>query len=231
DYFIIEAAYRKIPQSICRNGLVLDRPTEVWCPGKARSVAIFWSIVLPVVFLTLAYVAYKRWRDQYPYLRLEDIGTAVRPALRNLHAQRPTGLIQQLQPIFTTALSTFSAVAGAARESTLWAVDKAAPYLPHAIQRWSYEHPPRWGAQSLDGRSRHTIRGSNMSRFTYHPLSTNEAAGRVFGSHELQDEYDEVEAGFNHFLDDERDETEQDARVVDRQVLFANAEFSDEEDV
>ncbi|KAJ2447047.1 vacuolar protein sorting/targeting protein PEP1 [Coemansia sp. RSA 2440] len=231
DYFIIEAAYRKIPQSICRNGLVLDRPTEVWCPGKARSVAIFWSIVLPVVFLTLAYVAYKRWRDQYPYLRLEDIGTAVRPALRNLHAQRPTGLIQQLQPIFTTALSTFSAVAGAARESTLWAVDKAAPYLPHAIQRWSYEHPPRWGAQSLDGRSRHTIRGSNMSRFTYHPLSTNEAAGRVFGSHELQDEYDEVEAGFNHFLDDERDETEQDARVVDRQVLFANAEFSDEEEV
>ncbi|KAJ2481004.1 vacuolar protein sorting/targeting protein PEP1 [Coemansia sp. RSA 2131] len=233
DYFVIEAAYRKIPQSICRNGVVLDRPTEVWCPGKARSVAIFWSLILPIAFLTLAYVAYKRWRDQYPYLRLEDIGTAVRPALRNLHAQRPTGLVNQLQPIFTTALSTFSAVGSAARESTLWVVDKAAPYLPHSIQRWSYEHPPRWGAQSLDGRSRHAIRGSNnMSRFTYHPVSTNEAAGRVFGSYDddLPDEYDEVEAGFNHFLDDERDETEQDAMVVDRQVLFANAEFSDEDE-
>ncbi|KAJ1859031.1 vacuolar protein sorting/targeting protein PEP1 [Coemansia sp. RSA 1822] len=233
DYFVIEAAYRKIPQSICHNGVVLDRPTEVWCPGKARSVAIFWSLILPIAFLTLAYVAYKRWRDQYPYLRLEDIGTAVRPALRNLQAQRPTGLVNQLQPIFTTALSTFSAVGSAARESTLWVVDKAAPYLPHSIQRWSYEHPPRWGAQSLDGRSRHAIRGSNnMSRFTYHPVSTNEAAGRVFGSYddELPDEYDEVEAGFNHFLDDERDETEQDAMVVDRQVLFANAEFSDEDE-
>ncbi|PIA15261.1 Oligoxyloglucan reducing end-specific cellobiohydrolase, partial [Coemansia reversa NRRL 1564] len=42
DYFVIEAPYRKIPQSICRSGLVLDKPTEVWCPGKARTVAIFW---------------------------------------------------------------------------------------------------------------------------------------------------------------------------------------------
>ncbi|KAJ2358042.1 vacuolar protein sorting/targeting protein PEP1 [Coemansia sp. RSA 2618] len=244
DYFVIEAAYRKIPQSVCRNGLVLDRPTEVWCPGKARSIALFWSLFLPIVFLSLAYFAYKRWRDQYPYLRLEDLGTVVRPALlRQLDAGRHTGLARQLEPVFTGALATFAAVGSAAKESSLWVLDKAAPYLPHAIQRWSYEHPPRWGGQlSLDGRSRRSIRGAdNHSRFTYRPLSTNEAAARVFGSYgdsdalefaDHVDEYDEVEAGFNHFLDEEHDgaEEEQDAVVVDRQVLFANTGLSDDED-
>ncbi|KAJ2651180.1 vacuolar protein sorting/targeting protein PEP1 [Coemansia sp. RSA 1250] len=248
DYFKIEAAYRKIPQSICRNGLQLDRPTEVWCPGKARSVAILWSVLLPVVFLGLAYLGYKRWRDQYPYLRLEDIGTVVRPALHNLRPPGPqAGWVQQVQPVFTSALSTAGAIGGAAKESFLWALDKAAPYLPSSIQRWSYEHPPRWGAiPSLDGRSRRNIRRTDgeRSRFTYQPLTTSEAAARIFGSYEdtqaLEfsdhnedlDEYDEVEAGFNHFLEEEEvlgNEGEADAQVVDRQVLFANAELSDEE--
>ncbi|KAJ2614366.1 vacuolar protein sorting/targeting protein PEP1 [Coemansia sp. RSA 1365] len=248
DYFVIEAPYRKIPQSICRSGLILDKPTEVWCPGKARTVAIFWSLLLPVVFLTLAYVAYKAWRDRYPYLRLEDIGTAVRPTIRNLAPHRPqSGILKQLEPVFVGALATAQAVSSAAKEGFLWGLDRAAPYLPRAVQHWSYEHPPRWGAQlSMDGRSRRNIRRSDgESRFSYRPLATNEAASRVFGSYDdVQgtefvdapdvDVYDEVEAGFNHFLEEENarynDVGEADARLVDRQVLFANAELSDEED-
>ncbi|KAJ1997436.1 vacuolar protein sorting/targeting protein PEP1, partial [Coemansia sp. S85] len=73
DYFVIESAYRKIPQSICRKGLALDAPREVWCPGKARLVAIFWALAFPILFLGLAYVGYQTWRQRYPYLRLEDI--------------------------------------------------------------------------------------------------------------------------------------------------------------
>ncbi|KAJ1945121.1 vacuolar protein sorting/targeting protein PEP1, partial [Kickxella alabastrina] len=220
DYFIIEAAYRKLPQSVCRNGLVLDRPKEVWCPGKARSVAIFWSLFLPFFFLSLAYVAYHMWRSRYPYLRLEDIGTAVGPALRR-HLRVPnanSGIVEQLQPVFFGALSTAKAVGSAAKEGFLWTVDRAAPFLPQSIQRWSYDHPPRWGSSrlSMDGRSRRDIRsGEGGSRFTYHPLSTNEAAGIVFGdgtatgasaSARRVDEYDEVEAGFSHFLHEDEEE-------------------------
>ncbi|KAJ1734517.1 vacuolar protein sorting/targeting protein PEP1 [Coemansia biformis] len=247
DYFLIEAPYRRIPQSICQNGVVLDRPTEVWCPGKARTVAIIWSLVLPVVFLGLAYVGYRRWRDNYPYLRLEDIGSVVRPAIHNLRhsASRNDGVLKQLEPVFVGAVATAGAVGSATREAFLWGLDKAAPYLPHALQRWSYEHPPRWGAaRAMDGRSRRAIRDGDGGRFTYRPLATNEDAQRVFGSYddgatldaEDPDEYDEFEAQFNHFLDEENEqlnhgvgEGEGDARVVDRQVLFANTELSDDE--
>ncbi|KAJ2485455.1 vacuolar protein sorting/targeting protein PEP1, partial [Coemansia sp. RSA 2320] len=238
DYFVIEAAYRKIPQSICRNGLELDRPHEVWCPGKARAVAIFWALSLPVVFLGIAYVAYHMWRQRYPYLRLEDIGTAVAPAIRNFgmrHNLHNAGVLGRMEPIFEGALATAKAAGSAAKESFLWGLDRAAPYLPQAIQRWSYEHPPRWGAHlSMDGRSRRAIRsGEGGSRFTYHPVNTNEAANRVFGSYDdvygedRHDEYDEFEAGFNHFLEEENfgtqlditlDAGEADAQPVDRQV-------------
>ncbi|KAJ2886058.1 vacuolar protein sorting/targeting protein PEP1, partial [Coemansia asiatica] len=256
DYFVIESAYRKIPQSICQNGLILDRPKEVWCPGKARSVAIFWSLFLPVFFLSLAYVAYHTWRSRYPYLRLEDIGAAGATAIRNWRP--PTnpnaGVLQQLQPVFFGAVSTAKAVGNAAKEGFLWSLDRAAPYLPSSIQRWSYEHPPRWGAQlSMDGRSRRAIRrGEGGNRFNYRPLGTNEAASRIFGDFDdsvgldidtqngsAVDEYDEFEAGFNHFLEEENVDSrnnlgiaagEADARIVDRQVLFANTELSDEED-
>ncbi|KAJ2700015.1 vacuolar protein sorting/targeting protein PEP1, partial [Coemansia sp. IMI 203386] len=258
DYFVIEAAYRKIPQSICKNGLILDRPKEVWCPGKARSVAIFWSLFLPVFFLSLAYVAYHTWRNRYPYLRLEDIGAAGATAIRNWRPPNPdAGVLQQLQPVFFGAVATAKAVGNAAKEGFLWSLDRAAPYLPGSIQRWSYEHPPRWGAQlSMDGRSRRAIRrGDGGNRYNYRPLGTNEAASRIFGDHEESvgvdidsrtgtvideyDEYDEFEAGFNHFLEEENVDSqnnlgigarEADARMVDRQVLFANTELSDDDD-
>ncbi|KAJ2720491.1 vacuolar protein sorting/targeting protein PEP1 [Coemansia sp. Benny D115] len=250
DYFTIEAAYRKIPQSICVNGLVLDRPKEVWCPGKARMVAIFWALFLPVFFLSLAYVAYHTWRNQYPYLRLEDIGSAVvRPALRHLGPPAANaGALQQLQPIFHGAASTVKAIGNAAKEGFLWTLDRAAPYLPHSVQRWSYEHPPRWGAQlSMDGRSRRAIRhGEGGSRFAYHPLSSDDAAAaHIFGTYDEShgvdiasgrgvDEFDEFEAGFNHFLEEENFDDgiglgEDDARPVDQQVLFANTELSGDE--
>ncbi|KAI8319582.1 Oligoxyloglucan reducing end-specific cellobiohydrolase [Martensiomyces pterosporus] len=248
EYFEIEAPYRKIPQSVCRNGLVLDRPTEVWCPGKARAVAIFWSLFLPVFFLGLAYIGYQSWRRRYPYLRLEDIGTVVGPAVRNLG--RPinpnAGLLKQVEPVFVGALATVKAVGNAAKEGLLWGLDRAAPYLPRSIQRWSYEHPPRWGAQlSMDGRSRREIRRGGESRYSYRPLGTNEAASRVFGTYDdahggdAFDEYDEFEVGFNHFLEEEQVDQgfdtgigtgEGDAQTVDRQVLFANTEFSDDEE-
>ncbi|KAJ2041482.1 vacuolar protein sorting/targeting protein PEP1 [Coemansia sp. S155-1] len=243
DYFVIESAYRKIPQSICRNGLALDKPREVWCPGKARTVAILWALALPIVFLGLAYVGYQTWRQRYPYLRLEDIGTAMGPAIRrNLGGQdlRNAGILRRLAPVFDGALATAMAAGHATKEGFLWGLDRAAPYLPQAVQRWSYEHPPRWGAQlSMDGRSRHAIRSGGGSRFAYRPVGTNEAASQVFGSYDgdraSQDEYDEFEAGFNHFLEEEEfnsqlDIGEGDARPVDRQVLFANSELSDEED-
>ncbi|KAJ1898277.1 hypothetical protein LPJ71_006197 [Coemansia sp. S17] len=91
----------------------------------------------------------------------------------------------------------------------------------------------------MDGRSRHAIRSGGGSRFAYRPVGTNEAASQVFGSYDgdqaSQDEYDEFEAGFNHFLEEEEfnsqlDIGEGDARPVDRQVLFANSKLSDEED-
>ncbi|KAJ2712925.1 hypothetical protein H4R19_002507, partial [Coemansia spiralis] len=104
--------------------------------------------------------------------------------------------------------------------------------------RWSYDHPPRWGAaRTMDGRSRRAVRNEDGSRFSYRPLATNEDAQRVFGDLADPDEYDELEAQFNHFLGEEEEQLsagvglgESDARVVDRQVLFANAELSDDED-
>ncbi|KAJ2451839.1 vacuolar protein sorting/targeting protein PEP1 [Coemansia sp. RSA 2424] len=257
DYFVIESAYRKIPQSICRKGLTLDAPREVWCPGKARTVAILWALALPILFLGLAYAGYQTWRQRYPYLRLEDIGTAVGPAIRNLggHDLHNAGVLRRLAPVFDGALATAKAAGHATKEGFLWGLDRAAPYLPQAVQRWSYEHPPRWGAQlSLDGRSRRAIRsGEGGSRFAYRPVGTNEAASLVFGSYadddddvldgprqpHQNDEYDAFEAGFNHFLEEEQFDTqldvavgagEHDAQPVDRQVLFANSELSDEED-
>ncbi|KAJ1957939.1 vacuolar protein sorting/targeting protein PEP1 [Dipsacomyces acuminosporus] len=249
EYFEIEAPYRKIPQSVCQNGLVMDRPTEVWCPGKARAIAILWSLFLPVFFLGLAYFGYQSWRRRYPYFRLEDIGPAVGPAIRNFgnrHNSPNAGLLKQVEPVFIGAVATARAVGGAAKDGFLWGLDRAAPYLPRPIQRWSYDHPPRWGAHlTMDGRSRRDIRrGAGGSRYSYRPLATNEAASRVFGTYddahgaELEDpafdEYDEFEAGFNHFLEEEQMDTgigtgEGDARPVDRQVLFANTEFSDDE--
>ncbi|KAJ2411528.1 vacuolar protein sorting/targeting protein PEP1, partial [Coemansia sp. RSA 2530] len=240
DYFVIESAYRKIPQSICRKGLALDAPREVWCPGKARLVAIFWALAFPILFLGLAYVGYQTWRQRYPYLRLEDIGTAVGPAIRQIggHDLANSGVLRQLAPVFDGALKTALAAGLATKEGFLWGLDRAAPYLPHAVQRWSYAHPPRWGGQlSMDGRPRRAVR-SGGSRYVYGPVGTNEAAGQIFGSFEEnggQDEYDEFEAGFNHFLEEEQfgsqiDVGEHDAQPVDRQVLFANSELSDEED-
>ncbi|KAJ1987238.1 vacuolar protein sorting/targeting protein PEP1 [Coemansia spiralis] len=248
DYFIIESAYRKLPQSICRKGLVLDRPTEVWCPGKARLIAILWALILPIIFLTLAYFGYKAWRNRYPYFRLEDIGPAVRPAIRNFDLPRPnSGVLKQIEPIFFNSVATAKAVASATKEGLLWGLDRAAPYLPRPVQRWSYEHPPRWGALlRTDGGPRQEIRrGQGSSRFTYHPLRTSEPDSRVSGtfedSHDLDiedpafDEYDAVESGFNHFLEEENFDSaiqagENDARPVDRQVLFANTELSDNDD-
>ncbi|KAJ2776359.1 vacuolar protein sorting/targeting protein PEP1 [Coemansia javaensis] len=237
DYFTIEAAYRRIPQSICQRGLVLDAPTEVWCPGRARIVALLWTLVILAAFLALAYLAYRRWRDGHSYIRLEDIGSVVRPAIHNLRP-RPgsSGVLSQLETVFDGAIATARAAGGAARESLLWALDRAAPYLPHPIQRWSYDHPPRWGAaRAMDGRSRRAIRADDGSRFSYHPLAANEAAHRVFGPDPppaAADEYDELEAQFNHLLEDDDghvdDPTgESDASFVDRQVLFANTELSD----
>ncbi|KAJ2557196.1 vacuolar protein sorting/targeting protein PEP1 [Coemansia sp. RSA 1933] len=254
EYFVIESAYRKIPQSICQAGLVLDKPTEVWCPGRARTVAILWALVLPVVCLALAYFGYKRWRDKYPYFRLEDIGTAMRPALYNATRlpNANSGLLKQIEPVFFGALSTAGAVASAAREGFLWGLDRAAPYLPPPVQRWSYEHPPRWGAllRISDGRPRNEVRrGEGTSRFTYHPLRTSESGSQLFAarSHSLDvgdsdtsdiDEYDAVESGFNHFLEENLGSSsdphiaagEGDARTVDRQILFANTELSDDDE-
>ncbi|KAJ1943691.1 vacuolar protein sorting/targeting protein PEP1, partial [Linderina macrospora] len=212
EYFEIEAPYRKIPQSVCKNGLVLDRPTEVWCPGKARAVAIFWSLFLPVLFLGLAYFGYKTWRDRYPYLRLEDIGSGIGPAVRDWshRSNANSGVLKQMEPVFIGAVATVRAAGGAIKDGVLWGVDRAAPFLPASIQRWSYEHPPRWGASlTMDGRSRRQLRrGEGSSRYSYHPLNDSEAASRIFGTyddaHEF-DEYDEFEAGFNHFLDEEGD--------------------------
>ncbi|KAJ1846992.1 hypothetical protein LPJ57_008896, partial [Coemansia sp. RSA 486] len=105
----------------------------------------------------------------------------------------------------------------------------------------------------MDGRSRRAIRrGDGGNRYNYRPLGTNEAASRIFGDHEdsvgvdidsrtgtVIDEYDEFEAGFNHFLEEENVDSqnnlgigarEADARMVDRQVLFANTELSDDDD-
>ncbi|KAJ2786022.1 vacuolar protein sorting/targeting protein PEP1 [Coemansia interrupta] len=235
DYFTIESAYRRIPQSICRGGLVLDQAKEVWCPGKASAMALLWSLFLAAFFLSLAYVAYHVWRQRFPYLRLEDVGTAVAaPALRHLQAADESRVAQRLAPVFFGALATGRAVGRAARDAVLWSVDRVAPYMPYAVQRWSYEHPPRWGGHlTMDGRDRRAVRSDGAgSRFRYHGLAGGEAAARVFG--DVGDEYDEVEAGFNHFLDEEAfargDLAEEDAPVVDRQVLFANTELSDEED-
>ncbi|KAJ1723933.1 vacuolar protein sorting/targeting protein PEP1 [Coemansia erecta] len=237
DYFTIESAYRRIPQSICHGGLVLDRPKEVWCPGKASAMALLWSLFLAVFFLSLAYVAYHVWRARFPYLRLEDVGSAVAaPALRHLQAADESRVAQRLAPVFFGALATGRAVGRAARDAVLWSVDRAAPYLPYAVQRWSYEHPPRWGGQlTMDGRDRRAVRADGGSRFRYQRVANGEAAARVFGDGlDGYDEYDEVEAGFNHFLDEEafagRDLAEDDAPVVDRQVLFANTELSDDEE-
>ncbi|KAJ2086140.1 vacuolar protein sorting/targeting protein PEP1 [Coemansia sp. RSA 986] len=255
EYFVIESAYRKIPQSICQGGMVLDKATEVWCPGRARTVALLWALVLPVVCLGLAYVAYNWWRDRYPYFRLEDIGAAVRPAIYSA-ARLPnanSGLLKQIEPVFFGALSTAGAVASATKEGFLWGLDRAAPYLPSRVQRWSYEHPPRWGTllRAADGRPRNEVRrGEGSSRFTYRPLRTSESGPHLFSaeSHGLDvndsasdiDEYDAVESGFNHFLEEENlgsnalanshiGAGEDDARPVDRQILFANTELSDDE--
>ncbi|KAJ2798278.1 vacuolar protein sorting/targeting protein PEP1, partial [Coemansia helicoidea] len=211
DYFLIEAPYRRIPQSICRDGVVLDRASEVWCPGRARAMAIFWSLALPVVFLGAAYLGYRRWRDNYPYIRLEDIGNAVRPAIHSLRlggsGQGRGGVLGQLEPVFVGAVTTAGAVGGAAKEAVLWGLDRAAPYLPHALQRWSYEHPPRWGAaRAMDGRSRRAVRSEGGSRFSYRPLATHEDARRVFGEGAEADEYDALEAQFSHFLEEEEEE-------------------------
>ncbi|KAJ2366471.1 vacuolar protein sorting/targeting protein PEP1, partial [Coemansia sp. RSA 2607] len=231
DYFVIESAYRRIPQSICKGGLVLDRPKEVWCPGKASFMALLWSLFLAAFFLSLAYVAYHVWRARFPYLRLEDVGSVAAPALRHLQGAEESRVARRLAPVFFGALATARAVGRAARESVLWSVDRAAPYLPHAVQRWSYEHPPRWGSLTMDGRDRRAVR-SDATRYRYHHVDAGEAAARVFG--DGVDEYDEVEAGFNHFLQEEEFAAggfaEHDAQVVDRQVLFANTELSDEDD-
>ncbi|KAJ1734153.1 vacuolar protein sorting/targeting protein PEP1 [Coemansia sp. Benny D160-2] len=268
DYFVIESAYRRIPQSVCRGGVILDRPNEVWCPGRARTVAVLWALLLPLACLVLAFFAYRWWRSRYPYFRLHDLGAAVRPPaiLRNatLLPAANAGLLKQIEPVFFGAVSTAGAVASAAREGFLWGLDRAAPYLPRQVQRWSYEHPPRWGAllrhrdahgsgssadASASGSAATRVRrGEGSRRFVYQPLRGDDspsASGRAsVESSALVDDYDAVESGFNHFLEEEDVDAggaylsssdpgigagESDARPVDRQLLFANTELSDDE--
>ncbi|PVZ99006.1 hypothetical protein BB558_004983 [Smittium angustum] len=58
SYYNISSGYRLIPQSQCdrkkSNSLNIDKPIEVWCPNKAREIAMMWAFMLPLIFFGTA---------------------------------------------------------------------------------------------------------------------------------------------------------------------------------
>ena len=59
---LVRATVRS-PNRVVKVGRFLTSPKTVWCPGKARSVALTWTILLPIFFIAFAYLGfYVLWK-------------------------------------------------------------------------------------------------------------------------------------------------------------------------
>ncbi|KAJ1674117.1 vacuolar protein sorting/targeting protein PEP1, partial [Spiromyces aspiralis] len=123
EYFTISNGYRRIPQSTCEGGLKLDTPTTVWCPGKARTVAAFWIVFLPIAFVLCGYGGYALWRRYHnpPYGRL---GVPPRGG--------PRAFVEHT--VFGRAKATVKAATMVMSEFILDTLDRVGPYLPRPVQ-------------------------------------------------------------------------------------------------
>ncbi|KAJ1922351.1 vacuolar protein sorting/targeting protein PEP1 [Mycoemilia scoparia] len=213
EYFNISNGYRKIPQSTCTGGINLARPKEVWCPGKAQSIALFWTIFFPILFAAIAYVGFMLWKRYYrqPYGQLGV------PSRSRFIAE---------SPVFGRAKATARAASMAVSEFTMESFDKISPYLPQFIQKW-LQNDRRYGflglPPTLDELDDEDIDDDGLdpagqphrrpgissraarARYAYQPLDANAIASRVFSTTSLAQTDDGVDDSADHqalFLDE-----------------------------
>ncbi|KAF7724908.1 vacuolar protein sorting/targeting protein PEP1 [Apophysomyces ossiformis] len=77
DFYYEPTGYRKIAGSTCENGHELDKGQQHWCPGKARSSAM-WVVYLfaPIVAASIVFACLRyRRRVGFGRIRLPDSGT------------------------------------------------------------------------------------------------------------------------------------------------------------
>lgn len=82
--------YRRIPQTTCEGGLLLDQDESHPCPNKEEEynkkhgisgVGLFFAIVIPIaVAMAVGWYAYTHWDGKFGQIRLGESGSSSRDA-------------------------------------------------------------------------------------------------------------------------------------------------------